>query len=303
MNKLIIALFGLLLLGGCTAQTTTDDARIRVVTTIGMITDIVQNVGGDYVRVTGLMGPGVDPHLYKTSEGDVRAMSSTDIIFYNGLHLESKMGDVIEGMEQLTHVVAVTDYLNKSELLDFPAFPGQYDPHVWFNVKYWMNATQKVRDELIRYDPAHAQYYKDNAQTYQAGLEALDAYVTAQIQRVPEQQRVLITAHDAFSYFGREYGLDVRGLQGISTEAQAGTGDVQELVDFIVLQKIKAIFIESSVPERNIKAVEEAVEAKGWNVSIGGELFSDAMGDAGTFEGTYIGMVTHNVDTIVGALS
>jgi manganese/zinc/iron transport system substrate-binding protein len=276
--------------------------QIRVVTTIGMITDIAQNVGGERVSVTGLMGPGVDPHLYKASEGDVSRLAEADVIFFNGLHLEAKMGEVLEQMGSRIKTVAVTGGIDESLLLSPPEFEGAHDPHLWFDVTLWMKAVEVVRDTFIEVDPGSADLYQANAQAYLETLEELEAYVQAETARVPEQQRVLITAHDAFNYFGNAYGFQVRGLQGISTATEAGTGDVQDLAEFIAVNEIPAIFVESSVPVRNVEAVQAAVQAKGFEVSIGGELFSDAMGNPGTEEGTYPGMVRHNVDTIVGAL-
>jgi manganese/zinc/iron transport system substrate-binding protein len=273
------------------------------VTTIGMITDIVQIVGGERVQVTGLMGPGVDPHLYKASERNVILLGQADLIFYNGLHLEAQMGRVLERMQGY-HVktVAVTDGIDRKLLLAPPEFEGAYDPHVWFDVTLWMKAVEGVRDALVEVDPTHAELYKANAGSYLAELEELNEYVKAQADQVPSEGRVLITAHDAFNYFGRAYGFEVKGLQGISTASEAGTADVQDLADFIAENQIRAIFVESSVPQRNIEAVQAAVHARGFDVQIGGELFSDAMGDPGTPAGTYIGMVRHNIDTIVTAL-
>jgi len=275
---------------------------IRAVTTIGMISDIVRNVGGQRVQVIGLMGPGVDPHLYKATEGDVIRLLEADVVFYNGLHLEAKMGDVLERMRSRTRTVAVTDCIDRSLLLAPPQFEGAYDPHVWFDVTLWMKAVECVRNTLIDMDPGSADLYRANAQAYLAQLADLHAYVQAQAARLPPEQRVLITAHDAFNYFGRAYGFEVRGLQGISTATEAGTADVQHLADFIAQRKIRAIFVESSVSPRTIEAVQAAVQARGFNVRIGGQLFSDAMGNPGTPEGTYIGMVRHNIDTIVRAL-
>jgi manganese/zinc/iron transport system substrate-binding protein len=275
---------------------------IRVVTTIGMIGDLVQNVGGERVAVSGLMGPGVDPHLYKASEGDVTRMAEADIIFYNGLHLEAAMSEVFERMHGRIKTVAVTDGIDRARLLAPPEFQGAYDPHVWFDVTMWSSAVERIRDALVELDPASAALYRANAQGYLAQLTELHAYVTQQAESVPAEQRVLITAHDAFNYFGRAYGFEVRGLQGISTAAEAGAADVQGLADFIVERQIRAIFVESSVPQRTIEAVQAAVKAQGFNVRIGGQLFSDAMGDPGTTEGTYIGMVRHNIDTITSAL-
>jgi manganese/zinc/iron transport system substrate-binding protein len=268
-----------------------------------MITDVVENVGGVRVEVTGLMGSGVDPHLYKASERDVTRLGQADVIFYNGLHLEAQMSRVLERMQDYQiKTVAVTDYIDRAMLQAPPEFEGAYDPHVWFDVSLWAKAVERVRDTLLELDPDHAETYQANAARYLTELEKLDAYVHAQAARVAAGQRVLITAHDAFKYFGRAYGFNVLGLQGISTATEAGTSDVQTLADFITERQIPAVFIESSVPQRNIEAVQAAVRARGFNVQIGGELFSDAMGDPDTQEGTYIGMVRHNIDTIVTAL-
>jgi manganese/zinc/iron transport system substrate-binding protein len=303
---MIVILIGLL--AACARvtenQTSGDLANrpIRVVTTIGMIKDIVENVGGERVRVDGLMGAGVDPHLYKASEGDVTRLSQADVIFYNGVHLEAAMSEVLERMHGRIKTVAVADAIDKTLLLAPPEFSGAYDPHVWFDVTLWSKAVERVRDTLVDLDPASANSYKTNASDYLKELDELQQYVRTRAESVPSEQRVLITAHDAFNYFGRAYGFEVRGLQGISTAAEAGTADVQALAQFIADRKIRAIFVESSVPQRTIEAVQAAVRAKGFDVKIGGQLFSDAMGDPGTPEGTYIGMVRHNVDTIVNAL-
>jgi len=267
-----------------------------------MITDIVKNVGGNRVEVIGLMGPGVDPHLYKASAGDVQKLNSASLIFYNGLHLESKVGDVLAKMSADIKTVAVTDAVDRSLLLTPPEYEGQYDPHLWFNVTLWMKAVVKVRDVLSEFDPDGTVIYGGNAERYLAKLTELHAYVKSQVERVPPQQRVLVTAHDAFNYFGKGYGFEVHGLQGISTATEAGIADVQELATFIAERRIPAIFVESSVSSKSLEAVKAAVKSKGFNVAIGGELFSDAMGNAGTPEGTYIGMVRHNIDTIVKAL-
>ncbi len=307
MQKLYISLCLAVLLAGtsCDPRGQPDTSAVgkyRVVTTIGMITDIVKNVGGDRVEVIGLMGPGVDPHLYKASAGDVQKLGSANLIFYNGLHLESKMGDVLAKMSGDTKTVAVTDAVDRSLLLTPPEFDGQYDPHLWFDVTLWMKAVGTVRDVLSEFDPDNTLAYWSNAQRYFAKLAELHEYVKAQAARVPLEQRVLVTAHDAFNYFGKAYGFEVRGLQGISTAAEAGIADVQELATFIAERRIPAIFVESSVSTRSLEAVKAAVKSKGFDVKIGGELFSDAMGNQGTPEGTYIGMVRHNIDTIVNAL-
>ncbi len=280
-----------------------DGETIQVVTTIGMITDAVERVGGTRVEVEGLMGPGIDPHLYKASEGDLRRIERADVIFYGGLHLEAKMADVLERIDERRATQAVTDAIPRSALFLPAAYEGQYDPHVWFDVTLWARAVEQVRDRLAELDPGSAELYRRNAAAYLDELRELDDYVQTQAARIPEARRVIITAHDAFTYFGDAYGFEVRGLQGISTAAEAGAGDVQGLARFIAERRIPAIFVESSVSPRTIEAVREAVRARDFDVEIGGSLFSDAMGEAGTPEGTYLGMVRHNVDTISGALA
>lgn len=279
------------------------DSRPRVVSTVGMVNDIVMNLGGEYVNATTIMGPGIDPHLYQASAGDLKAFSEAKLILYVGLHLEAKMTDVFEKMANKTRVAAVTRTMDRNRLVSPAEYEGQYDPHVWFDVALWSASVDVVRDELIKLLPNRATEINQNAQEYLAKLEELDFYVNETVSRVPQSQRVLITAHDAFGYFGRAYGFKVLGLQGISTESEAGTKDVQNLANFIVRNKIKAVFVETSVPARTIQAVQASAKSKGWQVDIGGELFADAMGRAGTKEGTYDGMVRHNVNTIVGALT
>ncbi len=276
--------------------------KLRIVATTGMVADAVRNVAGERAEVTALMGSGVDPHLYKASEGDLLRLGTADIVFYSGLHLEAKLADVLERMGDRVRARAVTDYMDHSRLSKPAAFEGQYDPHVWFDVALWAQTIDVIRDTLIEMDPGSAALYRANADAYHQQLRELDDYVRQQAARIPAAQRVLITAHDAFNYFGRAYGFEVRGLQGVSTATEAGTGDVQGLARFIAERQIRALFIESSVPVRNVEAVQAAVRARGFEVRIGGELFSDAMGSAGTVEGTYVGMVRHNIDTIVNAL-
>ena len=301
-----LCLIAILVGAGCDPKGKPPDAsvggKLNVVTTIGMITDIVRNVGGERVEVTGLMGPGVDPHLYKASAGDVQRLTSAQLIFYNGLHLESKMGDILSKMTGNTKTIAVTNAVDRSLLLMPPEFEGQYDPHLWFDVTLWMEAVGKVRDALSEFDSDNTLMYWSNAERYLAKLAELHEYVKAQVERIPPEQRILVTAHDAFNYFGKAYGFEVRGLQGISTATEAGIADVQELATFIAEKRIPAIFVESSVSSRSLQAVQAAVNAKGFDVKIGGQLYSDAMGSDGTPEGTYIGMVRHNIDTIVTAL-
>ncbi len=294
----------LLLITGCGGDAAADstDGRLQVVTTIGQIADAARIIGGDHVRVTGLMGAGTDPHLYVASISDVDKLRGADVVFYNGLYLEAQLEDVLEQLGERQTVVAVSAGIDPAGLLPSANYADEFDPHIWFDVTLWMQTVAQVRDTLIEVDPANAASYEANATAYLAELAALHEYVAEQAARVPADQRVLITAHDAFNYFGRAYDFEVLGLQGISTASEAGTGDVQQLSDFIAARRIPAIFIESSVPVRNVEAVQAAVRDRGFDVGIGGQLFSDAMGDAGTPEGTYVGMVRHNIDTIVGAL-
>ena len=276
---------------------------INVVATTSIVADVVAQVGGDRVLVTSLMGAGIDPHLYKASEGDMLKLQNADIVFYSGLHLEAQMGKVLEQMNLIGRItVAVTSSIAPEQLLGGVTYTTNHDPHVWFDVTLWMKTVAVIQTALTQMDPSHAAVYEQNAQRYQASLQELHAYVLAQAQRVPVQQRVIITAHDAFRYFGRAYGFEVRGLQGISTESQAGTADVQSLTEFIVTRRIPAIFVETSIPQRNIEAVQAAVQAQSFQVKIGGSLFSDALGSPDTPAGTYIGMVRYNIDTIVNAL-
>jgi manganese/zinc/iron transport system substrate-binding protein len=306
--KLALLALCVLLAAGCgriddeSTRADLSSRPIRIVTTTSMVTDLVERVGGSRVEVEGLMGAGVDPHLYKASEGDVIALAGADAVFYNGLHLEAKLAEVFERMGGRVHTYAVTDSIPRERLQAPPAFAGAYDPHVWFDVSLWRIALAQVRDDLIELDPAHERLYRQNEAAYDRELAGLDRWVRDQTERVPPSRRVLVTAHDAFNYFGRAYGFDVRGLQGISTASEAGTADVRELADFIADRRIPAIFVESSVSPRAIDAVREAVRARGFDVGIGGRLFSDAMGDPGTPEGTYPGMVRHNVEAIVSGL-
>ncbi len=307
MQRLYISvcLIAILVGSGCDPKKqpgATAGDKIRVVTTIGMITDVVKNVGGPRVEVTGMVEPGVDPHFYNPTPKDVQRLGSAHIIFYNGLYLEAKMGDILAKMSEDTPTVAVTDAVDRSLLLTPPEYDGLYDPHLWFDVKLWMQTVEKVRDALSEYDADNTALYRSNAERYLTKLMELDEYVKSQVERVPSQQRVLVTAHDCFNYFGKAYGFEVRGLQGISTATEVGIADVQELATFIAERRISAMFVESSVSSRSLEAVKAAVKSKGFDVRIGGVLFTDAMGNEGTPEGTYIGMIRYNIDTIVHAL-
>ncbi|HYM82204.1 MAG TPA: zinc ABC transporter substrate-binding protein [Candidatus Limnocylindria bacterium] len=274
----------------------------RVTCTIGMIADAARIIGGPHVQVTGLMGPGVDPHLYKASEGDIQKLTGAAVILYLGLNLEGKMGDLMVKMSRTRPTFAVSEFVPESLLREPPEFLGHYDPHIWFDVSLWRRSVERVRDALSELDPSHRADFERAAAAYDDSLEALHAWVGAEMATVPKGRRVLVTAHDAFGYFGRAYDVDVVGLQGISTVTEYGLADVRRLVDLITSRGVKAVFIESSVPRRSIDAVVEGCRARGHAVTVGGTLYSDAMGADGTPEGTYVGMVRANVSTIVGAL-
>lgn len=279
-----------------------NNGKLKVVTTTTMLTDLVSEIGGEHVSLQGLMGAGVDPHLYKASEGDVSKLYEADIIFYSGLHLEGKLVDIFEKMEGKKNTVSLGDKLPKNELIPSEYFASNYDPHVWFNIQFFKQFAQIVTDELSKADPANAESFSENNKNYQEKLDALESEVKANIATLPPEKRILVTAHDAFNYFGKAYGFNVVGLQGISTATEAGVKDVQNLSEFIIQYNIKAIFVESSVPRRTIEALQQAVLSKNHQVEIGGSLYSDALGDPGTEEGTYIGMFKYNVNTIVNAL-
>ncbi len=281
----------------------TGDGKYKVVATTTLVADLVKEIGGEYITVQALMGPGVDPHLYKASAGDVKLMQNADMVVYNGLHLEGRMGEIFENMEDGEKLVlAVSQDIDESSFIDFISSPGSFDPHIWFDVRLWKEAAKTVAEGLKRLDEKHGNEYDKNLEEYLSELDELEQYIVQRISEIPEDNRVLITAHDAFNYFGNAYGFEVKGLQGISTASEAGTSDVRELAKFIVERKIKAIFIESSVPRKSIEALQEAVRAQGFEVEIGGELYSDSTGDAGTDAETYIGTFKANIDTIIDAL-
>lgn len=276
--------------------------KIRIVTTTGMIGDAVENIAGRHAEVITLMGPGVDPHLFKATHGDLESLTNADIIYYNGLHLEGKMGEVFEKLSRTKPVIAVGEKIDEGRLRKVPGFQGSFDPHIWFDVKLWKEAVRNISEHLQQFDSAHRNDYADRSRRYIDQLDSLDREIRRSISEIPEMQRVLITAHDAFGYFGDAYGIEVRGLQGISTLSEFGLRDVTELVDFIITRKVKAIFVETSVSEKSIQAVVQGCREKEWDVKIGGSLYSDAMGDRGSPEGTYLGMVSANVRTIVESL-
>ena len=301
MTKRAITILAVIIVLGC-KNNKQGNGKLNVVVTTSMLTDLVKNIGGDLINIQGLMGAGVDPHLYKASEGDVSKLFNADVIFYNGLHLEGKLVEVFEKMEAQKTTVALGEFLAKDDLIASDYFASNYDPHVWFNIQYFKEFSDKVTSVLSDKDPKNAGSYTANNIAFQQELDLLQTRVVNTIATLAPEKRILVTAHDAFNYFGKAYGFKVVGLQGLSTATEAGVQDVQQLSEYIIKNNVKAVFIESSVPRRTIEALEAAVLSKGHQVSIGGSLYSDALGDTGSVEGTYIGMFLYNVKIIVNAL-
>lgn len=313
VRAVAMSLIACVFMAGCTggAASESDSATgsaektLRVVCTTGQVGDMLKNLGGPHVRVETLMGPGVDPHLYRGTLSDTRKLSEADAVFYNGLHLEGRLAEVLENLAQRKPVFAVTeDIVSKTpeRLRKPPEFSGNYDPHVWFDVELWATCAESAARRVIELDPAHADDYRKRANDYVKQLHDLHDKSKRQLAEIPAEQRIMVTAHDAFGYFGRAYDVEVHGLQGISTADEADLTSVQKLVDLLVSRKVKAVFVESSVPPKNIESLIQGCAAQGHTVVEGGQLYSDAMGAADTPEGTYVGMVDHNVRTIVKAL-
>ena len=309
VSAIFLALLQLCMLSGCTEPGTqaADNSGngpevLHVVATVGMVADVVREVGGDKVRVTQIMGDGVDPHLYKPNRDDIKLIRDANVVVYSGLLLEGRMTAALEQMAHSKPVVAVTMNLDQSLLLTPANFEGQEDPHVWMDVSAWAQCVDVVAETLADALPDHEATLYENAKAYRDQLQKLHEYGLASISSIPKVSRLLITSHDAFNYLGRAYGLTVRGVQGISTESEAGLQEVNDLVKLLVERKVQALFIESSVPRKSIDALIEGARARGHEVKIGGELYSDAMGADGTYEGTYMGMLDHNITTVTRAL-
>ncbi len=301
---LLVALAGVA--AGCAAESAepddVTDRTVRVTTTTNFITDLAREIGGDRVEVTGLMGPGVDPHLYKASAGDVASLREADIVFYGGLELEGRMTDLLDELGETRPTVAVTRAMPESQLRRPSEFEGKYDPHVWFDVPLWQTAVDVVAEAYAARDPAHADGYRARAAAYAKELRGLDRQVRELLSVVPARSRVLITSHDAFGYFGEAYGFDVVAIQGVSTQTEATTADIERVAGIIAERGVKAVFVESAVSRQTIDAVLAAAERRGQEARVGGELFADAAGDEGTPEGTYAGMVRHNAELIAAGL-
>ena len=278
------------------------EERLTVVATTGMIADAVTNIGGDLVEVQALMGPGVDPHAYRQTRTDIVALANADLVLWNGLYLEAQMEDFLIGLGEGGSVVAVAEAVPENLLLGSEDYEGRFDPHLWMNPNLWSRVVINIRDALVDVHPESADAFNANADAYLAELSDLARYTNEVLSSVPVESRVVLSAHDAFNYFGNAYGFEVVGIQGISTESEAGLQRIGALVDMLVDNDIRAVFVETSVSDRNIQALIEGAAAEGHEVVIGGELFSDAMGEPGTYEGTYIGMIDHNATTISAAL-
>lgn len=310
LAQLALSCLMLTLIVGCSQQPSDDQHSesndthaLRIVSTTGMITDLVERIAADRADVTGLIGAGIDPHLYSATRSDIQSLLAADIVFYNGLLLEGKMTDALVRVAGSgTTVRAVTEEIDPSFLLAPAEFEGHHDPHVWMDPNAWSKAAAVIRDTLIAHDPDSESIYADNAAALIEEITQLDEYAERVLHSVPEDQRVLVTAHDAFNYFGQRYGYEVVGIQGISTESEAGVRDIERIVSLLVDKKIRAVFVETTVSERNIRALIAGANAKGHRVVIGGHLFSDAMGPSGTYEGSYVGMIDHNVTVIARAL-
>ncbi len=299
---------GLLVLGAgaCAGPAAPDRVMrpgpLRVTATTGMIADAAQRIAGPLAQVDALMGPGIDPHLYKASEGDVRRLSSADLILYHGLHLEGRMTDVLGKLATQRPVLAVGETIPENERLGFAQAGLTWDPHLWFDVALWSRVLLPIAEKLAELLPEHRELLLDNARAYRDELLLLDRWAAERFAALAPERRVLVTAHDAFGYMGRRYGLEVVGIQGISTVSEAGLQDLDRVVGIVVDRRVPAIFVESSVSPRSIEALERACRERGHSVIIGGQLYSDAMGPAGGDAGTYPGMVRHNVSTITEKL-
>ncbi|MBP1968369.1 manganese/zinc/iron transport system substrate-binding protein [Virgibacillus natechei] len=301
----ILILSLIIFLAACNSEeaSQSDDGKINVVTTISQLGDSISVIGGDRVEVESLMGPSIDPHLYNATQSDIATIEEADVIFYNGLELEANMIRIFEEIGQSKPVLAVGETIPEDSILEDEEEAGADDPHIWFDIDLWKQGLDAAVEELKQYSPEDADYFEANKQEYFTELDQLNEESEEKLAAIPEEQRVLVTAHDAFGYFGKKYDIEVIGLQGLSTEDEVGISNITETIEIIKEREVPAIFIESSISEDTIQAVIEGAESDGVNVSLGGELFSDAMGEPGTDEGTYIGMYRHNVDTIYEALS
>lgn len=296
-------LFLLVLLSACHEENAnTQSKKLKITCTTGFVADAIKNITKEKVEIYTLMGPGVDPHLYKATQGDIAKLNQADIIVYNGLHLEGKMTEIFEKLKERKIIIAQAELIEKNQLFKPEGFENNYDPHIWFDVNLWSQTISKLGEELAKADTLNAKFYLENTNIYVDSLLKLNNWAKEKLNEIPENQRVLITAHDAFQYFGNAYNLEVKALQGISTVSEFGLKDVSDLVNFICDRKIKAVFVESSVSSRSINAVIEGCKSKNHEVKIGATLFSDALGNENSNEKDYIGVFKYNVNQIVNSL-
>jgi manganese/zinc/iron transport system substrate-binding protein len=307
--KKTFAVFIIIVLSaGCTPKKQSGE-RPQIVCTTGMLADALQSICGNWADVTALMGAGVDPHLYKASQGDTEKLSNADLIVYNGLHLEGKMEAVLKKLASRKKVIPLGEYLSPASLLPTgdaaPSFEkaGSIDPHIWMDLPLWKSALEKLHSDLMQQFPEHKAEIAANYKKYAQSIDSIHSEMLELIKAIPANQRLMITSHDAFRYFGRAYTIEVKGLQGISTVSELGLQDITQMVNLLSTRKINAVFVESSVSDKAIASVIEGCAAKGHTIKKGGTLFSDAPGNAGTPEATYCGMMLHNARTIAGALN
>lgn len=289
---------------GCNTNTTDspENEKPVVVATTSIVADIAKNICSDFADVKSLMGPGVDPHLYKASHGDIELLTNADVVIYNGLHLEGKMSEILEKLKSSKTVIAVSDGVDDASIRTINEEADVHDPHIWFDVSIWSNGVQHVSESLKKKYPSHKDQIEKNTSTYLNAIDSVNKECIKLVESLAIEKRILITSHDAFEYFGRSYDFKVRGLQGISTLSESGLKDVTDMVNFIIDNKIKAVFVENSVPQKALRSVIDGCKAKGHDVTVGGELFSDALGADRTPEGTYLGMIYFNVETVINGL-
>ncbi len=307
MKKTYLVIISVLLLASCAPKeenkySNSKSEPLKIVCTTNIVGDLVNNIVGDKATVKTLMGAGVDPHLYKATQGDIKDLMNADVIVYSGLHLEGKMGEIFEKLSKQKVTIAVSDGIDKSKLINSSNFQGAYDPHIWFDPTMWADGCIFVSEQLAKADTNNRESFTASGKSYANNLMAVSTYISEQVNRLPKDKRIMITAHDAFSYYGRAYDIEVKGLQGISTMSEYGLKDVTNMVNFIIDNKIKAVFVETSVNKRSIEAVIEGCKEKGYDLKIGGDLFSDAMGERGKKGGNYVDMIKSNTFTIVNAL-
>ncbi len=301
--KLFAWLFSItLLFYSCRLEEQERTGNLHIVTTTGIIADVVKQIVGDSAEVSSLMGPGTDPHLYKPTPGDIELLDKADVILVNGLHLEGKMADILEKYGNEKPVIAVSDGIDKSKIIKSADFADSYDPHIWFDSEIWMEGFQEITNQLCKLDSTSRTYFQTNFRRYQGEVEEMNKWVETTMSGISDQSKVLITSHDAFSYFGRRYGIEVKGIQGISTLSEVGLKDIADMVDFVIARQIKSIFVETSTSNKTAQSIVDGAKDKGYVLALKGPLFSDALGEPDSDGGTYIGMVKANVSMIVEGL-